>query len=143
MGAMRIGDVAGVAGVPTQTIRFYERRGLLPPPQRRANGYRDYEDSAVARLRFIRRSQAAGLTLMEVSSVLALRDAGDAPCTHVQSLLAAKLAEVRDRQRELAALETELEALITRGEELDPADCSDAAICQIIGSATSTGQAKI
>jgi len=62
---MRIGEAAEAAGVATQTIRFYERRGLLPQPLRGPNGYRDYDASVLNRLAFIRSGQAAGLTLVE------------------------------------------------------------------------------
>jgi MerR family mercuric resistance operon transcriptional regulator len=129
---MRIGEAADVAGVPAQTIRFYERRGLLPQPPRGANGYREYDASVLARLAFIRSGQAAGLTLVEVASILDLRRDGAVPCAHVHSLLLAKLNDIRARQRELAALEAELEGLISRSDRLDPADCTDAQICHII-----------
>lgn len=129
---MRIGEVAVAADVPTQTIRFYERRGLLPQPLRGPNGYREYDASILARLAFIRRGQAAGLTLVEVASILDLRREGAAPCAHVQSLLVTKLRDVQERQRGLAALETELEQLLGRSHELDPADCTDQQICHII-----------
>jgi len=129
---MRIGEVAATVGVPTQTIRFYERTGLLPPPRRGPNGYRDYDASTLTQLEFIRSGQAAGLTLVEIATILGLRRAGSAPCAHVQALLTAKRLEVQKRQRELAALQAELENLISRSEELDPAECTDDAICHII-----------
>ncbi len=129
---MRIGEVAVAAGVPTQTIRFYERRGLLPQPSRGPNGYREYDASILTLLAFIRRGQAAGLTLVEVASILDLRREGAAPCAHVQSLLVTKLHDVQERQRGLASLETELEQLLGRSHELDPADCTDWQICHII-----------
>lgn len=132
---MRIGEVADEACVPTQTIRFYERRGLLPQPQRGANGYREYDDSVLPRLAFIRSGQAAGLTLVEVASILDLRRDGAVPCTHLQALLVTKLEDLRERQRELAALEAELGGLIDRSKRLDPADCTDAQICHIIAPA--------
>ena len=83
-------------------------------------------------LAFIRRGQAAGLTLVEVASILDLRREGAAPCAHVQSLLVTKLHDVQERQRGLASLETELEQLLGRSHELDPADCTDWQICHII-----------
>ncbi len=129
---MRIGEAADAAGVPTQTIRFYERRGLLPPPSRGANGYREYDASVLTRLAFIRRGQAAGLTLVELASILDLRRDGAVPCAHVHSLLLTKRDDIRARQRELAALQTELEGLISRSDQLDPADCTDTQICHII-----------
>ncbi|GAA1209663.1 heavy metal-responsive transcriptional regulator [Rhodoglobus aureus] len=129
---MRIGEVASAAGVPTQTIRFYERKGLLPQPQRDSNGYRAYDPAVLSRLGFIRSGQGAGLTLLEISTVLELRGEGIAPCAHVSVLLADKLHDVRRRQAELAALETELEGLISRSDRLDPARCTDAEVCHII-----------
>lgn len=129
---MRIGEVAVAADMPTQTIRFYERRGLLPQPLRGTNGYREYDASILTRLAFIRSGQSAGLTLVEVASILDLRREGAIPCAHVQSLLATKLGDVEARQRELVALETELRQLLGRSRQLDPADCTDQQVCHII-----------
>ncbi len=129
---MRIGEVADAAGVPPQTIRFYERRGLLPQPRRGSNGYREYDASILPQLAFIRSGQSAGLTLVELASILDLRHDGIVPCTHVHSLLVTKLDGIRARQRELAVLQEELEELISRSDRLDPADCSDTQICHII-----------
>lgn len=133
---MRIGEVADAVGVPTQTLRFYERKGLLPQPPRGPNGYREYDASAITRLEFIRTGQAAGLTLVEIATILDLRREGAKPCAHVHALLATKLLDVQTRQRELAALETELNNLIIRSHRLDPADCTDEAICHIITPGT-------
>jgi len=91
---MRIGEVAAAAGLPTQTIRFYERKGLLPQPRRGPNGYRVYDSSTLTRLRFIRSGQGAGLTLLEIATILRLRGEGATPCTHVRELLSAKLNDV-------------------------------------------------
>ncbi len=129
---MRIGEVADKVGVATQTIRFYERKGLLPLSRRGPNGYRDYDASTLTQLEFIRSGQAAGLSLVEIATILELRRAGSAPCAHVHALLAAKRLEVQKRQRELAALEAELENLSSRSKQLDPAECTDDAICHII-----------
>jgi MerR family mercuric resistance operon transcriptional regulator len=129
---MLIGELAETVGLRSQTIRFYERRGLLPEPRREANGYRAYDDSTVSRVQFIRNAQAAGLTLVEISSIVDLRDHGHRPCTHVKSVLHAKLDIVRARRAELALLEDELEQLIERSHDLDPADCTDTDICHIL-----------
>ena len=94
---MRIGELAEAAGTTPKTLRFYEEVGLLPAPERTSSGYRDYPQDTVARLHFIRRSRHAGLTLAQIRDILNLRDAGTAPCQHVQQLLAARLAEL-DRQ---------------------------------------------
>jgi len=129
---MLIGELADTAGLPSQTIRFYERRGLLPEPTRGANGYRIYDESMLTRLNFIHTAQAAGLTLAEIGSIIDLRDDGNVPCTHVASLIDSKLADVRTRIRSLAVLEAELEEVIERSHRLDPADCTDADICHIL-----------
>lgn len=129
---MRIGEVSSATGVGAQTIRFYERQGLLPSPAREPNGYRSYDDGVLTRLQFVRDAQSAGFTLTEVASILSLRDAGDSPCAHVSTLLDRKLDEVRARQRELAALAAELEQLKTAAEDLGPAECPDSEVCHII-----------
>lgn len=119
-----------MSGVSSRTIRFYERRGLLPKPRRSTNGYREFDTSVLPRLAFIRSAQAAGLTLVEIASILDLRRDGAIPCAHVHTLLQAKRDDIQ--QRELAALEAELEDLISRSDRLDPADCTDIKICHII-----------
>lgn len=129
---MLIGELADVAGLPTQTIRFYERKGLLPDPQREPNGYRTYDESTLARLSFIRAAQAAGLTLAEIGSIVELRDDGHVPCAHVAAVVDNRLAAVRARIRDLTALEAELEVLIERSHRLDPADCADVEVCHIL-----------
>lgn len=129
---MLIGELADSVGLPSQTIRFYEREGLLPPPSRTANGYRVYDEGTLNRLGFIRAGQAAGLSLAEIRGIIDLREDGHVPCSHVTSLLAAKLDELRTRQRELAVLAADLEHLVTRSQHLDPADCADAAICHVL-----------
>lgn len=129
---MLIKELADTVGLNSQTIRFYEREGLLPAPRRAANGYRTYDDSSVSRVLFIRSAQSAGLTLAEIGGVVGLRDEGDAPCTHVAALLCDKLNDVRARQAELVVLEAELERLIARSHQLDPADCTDSSVCHIL-----------
>jgi DNA-binding transcriptional MerR regulator len=131
---MLIGELAEAVHLPSQTIRFYERRGLLPQPSRGANGYRVYDGSTITRVTFIRAAQAAGLTLVEIGSIVDLRDHGHVPCAHVSHLIDGKLADVRRRKSELAVLEAELEQLLERGRRLDPADCSDADICHILSA---------
>ena len=131
---MLIGQLADTLGVVPETIRFYERRGLLPEPRRARNGYRVYDESTLGRGRFIRTAQAAGLTLAEIASIINIRDHGTAPCTHVGGLLETKLDEVQERRRQLAALEDELEQLVKRSHQLDPGDCTDTDICHILNT---------
>ena len=131
---MLIGELAEALGVPTETVRFYERRGLLPEPDRASNGYRLYNDASLHRLRFIRTAQAAGLTLAEIRSIIDLRDQGTVPCSHVSELLDTKLVDVQQRQRHLAALEVELDQLLQRSQALDPADCGNEDVCHILNN---------
>lgn len=119
----------------TQTVRLYERKGLLPDADRGANQYRIYDESTLVRLRFIRLAQEAGLTLAEIRSIIELRDDGTAPCAHVATLIDTKLSDVRARIRHLAALQAELERLLERSHVLDPADCANDDICHILATA--------
>ena len=135
---MLIGELGEAVRLPSQTIRFYERTGLLPEPSRAANGYRVYDESTIARVEFIRAAQAAGLTLVEIRGIIDLRDDGHVPCAHVSNLIDGKLADVRRRMRELAILATELQQLLDRSQRLDPADCTDADICHILSTSTLT-----
>lgn len=129
---MRIGDLAATTGVSTQTLRFYEREGLIPTPGRQSNGYRVYDDDVASRVGFIRAAQTAGLTLADIAGVLALREDGQTPCSHVRTLLTDKLDDVRARQQELARLETELVDMLTTSSTLDPSTCSERSVCNVI-----------
>ena len=128
---MKIGEIAGRAGVPAKTIRFWEDQGLLPAPARTAAGYRDYGPAILERLAFIRHAQAAGLTLEQIRQVLGIRDGGQPPCVHVTGLIARRLAEVEARLAELARARDQLLLLAGRAAAQDPADCRG--YCSIIG----------
>ncbi|MFC7845803.1 heavy metal-responsive transcriptional regulator [Streptomyces sp. NPDC057382] len=129
---MRIGDLATKSGLTTKTIRFYEQAGLLPAPPRTSGGYRDYPPHTVARLAFVRDAQAAGLTLAEIRSVLALRDSGQAPCAQVGVLIDEHLAEIDRRLAELHQARTVLRDLARRAAATDPDICSAGDICTIL-----------
>ena len=103
-----IGRLAATAGVHVETVRYYERRGLLEQPAAPpGGGYRTYSDDDLWRLQFIARAKSLGFTLAEIGTLLA---AGSA--TAVQAAAAAKLAAVRDQQEELAAVRSRLERLL-------------------------------
>ncbi len=127
---MKIGEIAGRAGVPAKTIRFWEDQGLLPAPARTATGYRDYDPAILERLAFIRHAQAAGLTLGHIRQVLDIRDSGEPPCVHVTDLIARRLGEVEARLAELARARDQLASLARRAAAQDPADCQG--YCSII-----------
>lgn len=131
---MRIGEVAGRAGLAASAVRFYEQEGLIPEPERTEAGYRDYDANVVDRLEFIRAGQAVGLTLEELREVLGIRDRGEPPCRHVAELLAARMVAVDQRIEELRSLRAQLESLSERATSLDPAECRPESFCQIISS---------
>lgn len=135
---MRIGELAGRASLAPSAIRYYEQVGLLPEADRTASGYRSYAEDTVDRIGFIRSAQAVGLTLAEVSQVLGVRDAGEAPCLVVTELIDRRHAEVSARITELQALERELAELRERAERLEPRDCDPSGICHVIPKLTPT-----
>ncbi len=109
---MRIGELAKTARVTPDTIRYYEREGLLPPPERTPSGYRDYGPGVMEDILFIKKAQALGLKLSDVHEVLEISSGGKPPCEHVRATVSARLVEVEERLRELRALrETLLETL--------------------------------
>lgn len=107
-----IGAIARRAHVGIDTIRYYEREGLLPPPQRRASGYRDYDPGVVERLRFIRRAKDLGFTLEQIRELLALSADRDSGVSSVKQRAQARLAEVERRIRELQRMKRGLRQLI-------------------------------
>jgi DNA-binding transcriptional MerR regulator len=102
------GALARLAGVSTDTLRHYERKGVLPKPHRLGNGYRKYPPDSVERVRLIRRALAMGFTLDELAQFLKARDRGQAPCREVRALAAQKLTELESRLEEMLALRNEL-----------------------------------
>lgn len=129
---MRIGELGQLAGVSAKTIRYYESVGLLDEPDRTASGYRDYDDGAVERLRFVRDAQASGLTLAEILSVLELKEAGERSCAHTAALLERHLAEIDAQLARLTEARASLQQLADRASSLDPAACTDPNRCQVI-----------
>lgn len=107
MKTISIGQLAKLSGIGRETIRFYERKSLLPTPQRTASNYRRYPQEAVARLQFIRRAKALGFTLDEIRDLLSLQDAnGDR--AQVKQLAQHKLSQIRARIDELTRMEEAL-----------------------------------
>ncbi len=108
----RPGELAELTGVSADTLRHYERKGVLPRPLRKANNYRQYPSAALQRVRLIRGALAVGFTLDELAALLSVRDRGGAPCTEVRALAAAKLSDVETRLRETIKLRDELRAVL-------------------------------
>lgn len=105
---MQIKELAQATGVSSETIRFYEKQGLLHPPARRDNGYRAYEPSHVERLVFIRRCRSLDMPLPTIAQLLAFMHDPAANCHRVDDILAEQLAQVRGRIRNMRALEKQL-----------------------------------
>jgi DNA-binding transcriptional MerR regulator len=101
---MKIGEIANQAGVTVDTVRFYERVGVLPPPARTGSGYRDYQPDVIERIRLTRELQAIGFTLNDAVDALAAHDAGGATCESERWRLQAVLDRVDARLAELHAL---------------------------------------
>jgi DNA-binding transcriptional MerR regulator len=108
---LRVAELAATVGVPADTIRYYERAGLLPSPERTPAGYRNYGAGAVDRLRFIRGAQRLGLRLGDIRDLLAIRDTGTCPCEPAEQLLRRRMAEVDEEIGRLTALRAEMAAM--------------------------------
>mgnify|MGYP001092206371 CR=1 FL=1 len=113
MTTLTIGQLAREAGVNVQTVRYYERRGLLAEPPRRESGYREFPESDVARLGFIRRAQALGFTLAEIGELLSLRVDPQTTSADVHARVEAKLKDVGEKMAELKRIRSALKELAT------------------------------
>ncbi len=111
---MTIGQVAKSAGVGVETVRFYERKGLLGKPPRRASGYREYAEDAVHRIQFVQRSQQLGFSLREIKDLLHLRVSPGASCADVRERAQAKLADIDAKLSELRSMKTALEKVAAK-----------------------------
>ena len=109
MRPMRIGQLAETTGVSTDTIRYYEKIGLLPAPQRSGSGYREYPSGAGNRLRVIRNAVQLGFPLTEIAKVLRVRDSGGAPCRQVRDYAQHVVGEIDQR---IAQLTTERHSMV-------------------------------
>ncbi len=108
---MRIGEVASQAAVNVQTLRYYERRGLVQPSRRSRSGYRVYDPEAVRRVQFIKRSQELGFTLHEIESLLELRE-GTGHCADVRAAAQSKIVDIEERVRGLEGMRRALQVLV-------------------------------
>ncbi len=113
MESLMIGQVAHLAEVGVETIRFYERRGLIDEPPRRASGYRQYPPEAVTRIGFIRRAKDLGFSLQEIKELLELRVDADATCADVQGRANAKIRDIQHKIEILEGMRAALDDLVT------------------------------
>ncbi|MFY9608232.1 MAG: heavy metal-responsive transcriptional regulator [Blastocatellia bacterium] len=109
---LRSGELAAHAGVSTDTLRHYERKGLILSPRRSVNGYREYPAQTLDRVRLVRCALAVGFTLDELTRILPVRDKGGAPCRQVRALAAEKLETVETQLKQLSELRDGLRGLL-------------------------------
>lgn len=124
MESMTVGRVAKAAGVGVETVRFYEREGLIPEPPRRSSGYRQYPPSAVKRIAFIKRAKELGFKLREIRQLLGLRVHPDEACGPVREAAEAKISEVEERIADLKRLKAVLADLVVAcGDRRETSEC--------------------
>ena len=124
MTTLTIGKVAKAAGLGVETVRFYERQGLIAEPARSESGYRQYRPEAIRRLRFIVRAKALGFTLQEIGDLLDLRAMPESGCADVQARAEAKIADIEERIAQLDAMKRALGELVVQGRGEGPlSDC--------------------
>lgn len=130
---MWIGELAARSGISVDAIRYYERIGVLPQPERTNGGYRVYGEEALERLAFVGQARSLGLSLDEIGEIVKMVGQGVEPCQHVRERLARRLAEVEARIDELGGLRERLRNALRRAEEApEPTACG----CRIIEMAT-------
>ncbi|RLE05470.1 MAG: heavy metal-responsive transcriptional regulator [Bacteroidetes bacterium] len=112
---MEIREISRITGVSTKTIRYYEHIELLPPPVRKQNGYRNYSDTDVQRLKLVVGARHLDIPLAEIKEILDMRDRGQAPCLMLIDLLSSKTSEIETRIQELRLLQGELRQLYDLG----------------------------
>jgi DNA-binding transcriptional MerR regulator len=119
-----ISKLAERAGTSTDTLRYYERIGLLPEPVRSASGYRLFDDDALERVRFIKSSQRLGLSLQEASELLAIRESGICPCGRTRQLLDDRLALLEAELAELSHLQDQIRLMLEQPSAEPAAGCA-------------------
>ncbi len=130
---MQIRELSKQAGVPAKTIRYYENIGLLPPANRKPNGYREYEEVDVERLKLVAGARRLDFSLEEIREILDLRDRGIAPCVVLLDLLYQQADEISQRIAELRLLQKDLRALYDSGltfptDDVEGKDC----VCHLV-----------
>jgi len=114
METLTIGKLAKAVGVNIETIRYYERRGLIAEPQRSLSGYRHYPESVLTRMRFIRHAKDMGFTLQEIKELLDLCVAPNSPCMEVKNRAEAKITEIKRKIENLKDMKKSLETIASQ-----------------------------
>ena len=129
---MQIGELAEQAGVNVQTVRFYERRRLLPVPPRTHSGYREYGEQELKQLRFIRQAKSLGFTLDEIRDILRSRGRGQCPCTDVIAIAERHVRDVGEQIQTLERFKTELTTAVQQWKKAGKQSVEAGAICSLI-----------
>lgn len=131
---MQVGATAARSGLTIDTIRFYEKQGLVAKPPRSAGGFRLYSAEDVDRLRFVSRAQALGFSLEEIRELLLLRESSSEACSHVHDLLTEKIATVHQKLQELRRMERQLKSAKARCDAALAKECT--ASCPVLNEIT-------
>lgn len=132
MRTLTTGQLAKQAQVNVETVRYYERRGLIPEPPRRESGYRMYSQDTAARIEFIKRAKELGFSLKEVSELLSLRAGPATTCEDVKKRAEAKVADIEEKIRDLQRMKSALAKLIAACEGRGPT--SECPILEALGN---------
>lgn len=139
---MQIGELAKKVGVSIQTVRFYERQGLLPDPGRKESGYRVYGEKDLRRLAFIRHAKELGFSLDEIRDILRMQQRGQRPCGSVVLLAEQHLTAIESQIRQLFRFRDELRGAITKWKRSGQQQFSPGAFCALIENTMRDGTKK-
>ena len=131
---MTVHEIGRRSGLPSHVVRYYSRIGLLQPARNPLNGYKQYKDSDVSRLRFIQKAKTLGYTLVEIAAILGESGRGKSPCPMVRDIIGNRIEENRLRLRELAALQRRMERALARWSTLPDGVPSGETVCYLIES---------
>ena len=137
MAELTIGKVAGRAGVKIDTLLYYERQGVIAPPERNGSNYRVYGEDTVPRVRFVKRAQELGFSLAEIKDLLELRVSDDASCADVRDQALAKVSDLEEKIRSLQAMRRVLAKLAEECSGQGPVDA-----CPILSALDDKGKVQ-
>jgi len=132
--AMSVSQLAAAADAPAQVVRYYSRRGLLVPVRNPENGYRQYSNKDITRLRFIRQAQSLGFTLNEIGEILHDAKKGHSPCLRVRTIIGSRIIENRSHLDGLIALQEKMEKALSQWKKMPDKLPSGDSICHLIES---------
>lgn len=135
---MKVGELARLAGVTAETVRYYVRVGLLAPSKDSDNGYRRFNLPDLERLRFILRAKQLGFQLDEIAQIFGLAEGGYAPCGVVREIVERRIGETRQRLSEMQALQSRLESAVSLWASMPNGEPDGHAVCALIEATSDT-----